>query len=38
MGASKATASGILKNVYEGPIVDQINNPNVLLAFSVDGK
>lgn len=33
MSASKSTASGILKNVYEGPIVDQINNPNVLLKF-----
>ena len=33
MSATKTTASGILKNVYEGPIVDQINNPNVLLKF-----
>jgi hypothetical protein len=33
MSASKTTASAILKNVYEGPIVDQINNPNVLLKF-----
>lgn len=33
MSATKTTAAGILKNVYEGPIVDQINNPNVLLKF-----
>lgn len=33
MSATRTTASGILKNVYEGPIVDQINNPNVLLKF-----
>lgn len=33
MSASKTTASGILKNVYEGPIQDQINSPNVLLKF-----
>lgn len=33
MPATKTTAAGILKNVYEGPIVDQINNPNVLLKF-----
>lgn len=33
MASTKTTASGILKNVYEGPIVDQINNPNVLLKF-----
>lgn len=33
MGATKTTASGILKNVYEGPIVDQINSPDVLLKF-----
>jgi hypothetical protein len=33
MASTKTTASGILKTVYEGPIVDQINNPNVLLKF-----
>lgn len=33
MSATKTTASAILKTVYEGPIVDQINNPNVLLKF-----
>jgi hypothetical protein len=33
MSATKTTASGILKTVYEGPIVDQINSPNVLLKF-----
>ncbi len=33
MSATKTTAAGILKNVYEGPIVDQINNPNVLFKF-----
>lgn len=30
--ATLTTASGILKNNYEGPIVDQINNPNALMA------
>lgn len=30
--ATLSTASGILKNNYEGPIVDQINNPNAFWA------
>jgi hypothetical protein len=33
MSATRTTASAILKNVYQGVIVDQINNPNVLLKF-----
>lgn len=33
MSATRTTASALLKNVYEGPIVDQINNPNVLWKF-----
>jgi hypothetical protein len=30
--ATMSTASGILKNNYEGQIIDQVNNPNALFA------